>query len=261
MSDSLASLQQEFLALLLSGDQRIKASIESSEKVSAAVRLGLYSDAYRLRLFEALEETFPALHTLVGDERFYSLADAYLRETPSQHFSVRYFGHGLAAYLKSIAGDDPMDMLIAEMTEFEWALRDAFDAQDVDPATADIMQTIEPEQWATVVFTLHPSVRLIYLNWNIPPLWQAIDEEAEPMAPEQNEYPMSWLIWRNNLQTFYRSLEVDEAWGLQMTLAGGSFADLCAGLTEWIDEEHAATRAAGLLMGWIDEGLVVGCEG
>lgn len=75
-------------------------------------------------------------------------------------------------------------------------------------------------------------------------------------APAAGAYPQPWLIWRQDLKTFYRSLSVDEAWALDAASKGESFAALCEGLCEWIDAQNVALHAAGLLKQWITDGLI-----
>ena len=57
----------------------------------------------------------------------------------------------------------------------------------------------------------------------------------------------SWVIWRQELKTYFRSLPVDEAWAIDTAVAGGTFTEICEGLTEWIDAQNVAVHAAGLL--------------
>jgi len=37
-----------------------------------------------------------------------------------------------------------------------------------------------------------------------------------------------------------------------------TFAEICTGVCEWVDEQHAATRVAGFIQTWIKEGLISG---
>jgi hypothetical protein len=68
--------------------------------------------------------------------------------------------------------------------------------------------------------------------------------------------PVSWAIWRKRHSPFFRSLEDDEAWALNAMLSEASFGEICAGLCEWIAEDEAAARAAGMLRGWVEEGWI-----
>ncbi len=96
----LPDTQQAFVDWLLRGDSRIRSQISTSGKADIDTRLAIYANAYRLRLLEALQDTFPALHTLLGDKRFRQLGLDYLDDSPSEHFSIRYFGHRLARFLQ-----------------------------------------------------------------------------------------------------------------------------------------------------------------
>ncbi len=252
---SLATLQQQFLAWLQQSDNRIKSQIkgESSEQID--LRLDIYANSYRLRLMEALADTFPSLHTLVGDERFAQLASDYIDDNPSQHFSLRYFGHQLSTWLANYSLTQSFP-IIAEMTAFEWSLREAFDAADELASTIDDLKTVPPEQWDNLVFTFHPSVQRINLHWNTPQLWKVIDENTDQIEIEKADYPTGWLIWRKDLKTWFRSMEVDEAWAVDQIMQGNNFSTICNGLTEWVDEENAAQRAVGFIQNWLEHGLL-----
>ena len=250
----LAQLQQQMLQWLLREDGAIKPHIAASQQGDTQERLDIYSNAYRFRLIDALAETFPAVHTLMGDELFHQTALAYIEAYPSQHFSLRYFGDQLSAFLRGYEVETP---LYAEMAELEWALRHSFDSADLAPVTLQALQTIAPERWEGVHFKFHPSVQCLVLGWNTCQLWAAIDEGSEPIPALQQEYPQTWLIWRKELLTYYRSLEPDEAWALSHALQGEVFADLCSGLCEWVDESQAPARLAGFVMRWIEEGLLI----
>lgn len=250
----LAQLQRQMLQWLLHEDGAIKPYIAESQQDDTQERLQIYSNAYRFRLIDALADTFPAVHTLMGDELFYQTALAYIDTYPSHHFSLRYFGDQLSHFLH---GYDPQTPIYAEMAEFEWALRHSFDSANIRPITLQDLQAIAPEQWEQVYFKFHPSVQCLMLGWNTCQLWEAIDGGSEPIPLERQDYPQAWLVWRKELLTYYRSLDVDEAWAIERALQGEVFAELCAGLCEWVDELHAPARMAGFVSRWIEEGLLI----
>ncbi len=253
----LKEIQQEFLNYLMHKDNNFAAEVVGTKNFDVATRLGIYGNAYATRLVEVLQDNYTALHTLMGDERFEKLAYDYLEQHPSQHFSVRYFGHQLAEFIRQNKHDDN-DEIFAEMADFEWALRTAFDAADISAIKIEDLQAIPPEQWGEMQFKLHSSVHRLDLNWNIPQLWQAIENQDKPIPPEKNEYPISWRIWRKGkLKIFYKSLQVDEAWALDAIIAQQNFAEICEGLCEWIDEIHTPQRAVELISAWINDGLII----
>lgn len=254
---SLADLQHTFLKYLCnpSDDQSMVPFVLSTESVSAELRLKIYSHAYETRLTEALQDNFPALHTLLGDDGFYELAVRYIGKHPSHSFSLRYFGEHLSEWMRVNApySDQPV---LSEMALFEWGVWAAFDAPDIEPATIDDLQAVPPANWGELTFCLHPSSQVLSLEWNVPMLWQAVTDESDPIAPERKEYPHSWLVWRQGLGTYFRQLDVDEAWALSKVEQGENFAYLCEGICEWVDAEHAAMRAVGFLQEWLADGVI-----
>ena len=256
---NLSKLQQQMLSWLQNADPQIKQSVTGTEKVSAQTRLDIYANAYKYRLIDALSETFPALHTLLGDDDFFQLGTAYIAQHPSQHFSLRYFGHQLSSFLAA-AQEYKNQPVLAEMAHFEWQLREAFDASDSNSLTLEQLQQVEPQLWPQLTFTFHASVKRLDLGFNIPQLWQVIENDGDPIDIVENDYPIAWCIWRKDLKTLYRSMDVDEAWSLDAMLAGNDFAYICQGIIEWIDEQNAPLRVAGFIQTWVNEGLIVKVE-
>jgi hypothetical protein len=132
----------------------------------------------------------------------------------------------------------------------------AFDAADESKVSMEELAALPPEAWPGLRFKPHPSVQLLDLAWNVPAFWQAVDQEAEPPEPVSAEEPVSWLLWRAELTTHWRSLGADEAWALAAARDGGNFAELCEGLCRWHEESAVALHAASLLKRWLTDGLL-----
>ena len=252
----LRRLQEDFQGYLLDLTGPIEDEIIGTETVSVTERLEIYAIAYRLRLLETLETDFVALNAFLGKDKFEEIGRAYIDAHTSDHFSLRYFGRHMSRFLAETPPyrDDP---LLAELAAFDWALTDAFDAEDSEVVTADDMAAIPPADWPMMRLVPHASVQRLDLQWNAPAIWKAADQKQETLpTPEKAEFPVSWVVWRQNLESYFRSLTVDEAWALDAVLRGESFATLCEGLCEWIDAQNVAAHAAGLLKQWVTDGLI-----
>lgn len=252
---TLPDLQTRFHRFVVAGDDTFRHDVVDDGRVDVDVRLAVYYDGYRLRLIEALETDFVALKTVLGDEKFDDLARAYIDAHTSDHFSLRHFGRHLPGFL---SGHEPWkdEPLLADIATFEWAMTHAFDAEDAPLATVSDMAAVAPEDWPGLTFRLHPSVQRIDIRWNAPALWSAA-KNGEPLpSPEQSPWPVGWVVWRQDLQVYFRSLSVDQTWMLDALRDGKSFADICEGLTEWIDAQNVALHAAGLLKQWLEDGMI-----
>lgn len=253
---SLADLQQAFQDYLLSRDDRLAASVRDTRKADRGALLDVYRDGYPLRLIEALASDYPGVMAMAGPADFDHMARAYIAAHPSHHPSVRWFGKHLADFL---ADTPPFDRspAVAEMARFEWALGEAFDSADAPPIAADVLIALPPEAWETLSFATLPSLHLLSFNFDVPRAWQRRDkQEAGNLDVEPTDATVSWAIWRPQFTSNFRSLAADEAAMLGALMRGDPFPELCQCVVPAAGEEQAPARAAGLLRGWVEEGMI-----
>jgi hypothetical protein len=253
MMAHLSQLQSDFQAYLLDTNKgaAFTKQIVNDKKVGVKTRLGIYADAYRLRIIEALANSYPILKALLGDDLFEKAARLYIDKYPSTYRNMRWVGDEMHAHLQA---NFPQYPIAAEMATFEWALGLAFDAEDAPILTLQDLAAIPPENWADLRFKFHPSMQLLTFKFNVVRFWQALNnEEAPPKLAEINE---PCVVWRKNLNSHYRSLDITEYSAIQAIIAGASFGELCEKLQENGDAETATMQAAQYLAGWLNEGLL-----
>jgi hypothetical protein len=258
--NQLADRQAQFQAHLTSGAEAVTAHIIGDDKADSETRLQVYFQAYRLRLIEVLQNDFEGLHTLLGDEGFSRMVQAYLAKHPSRHPSVRWFGQHLPVFLSS-QPEYAEHPVLAEMARFEWAWGLAFDAADRSAPGVAAMTEIDPEAWGSLQVEVQPSVQQLSLSHNVPAIFQAATNQATPPPVEIAASPVSWVLWRRDLIVCWRSLEPDEAWALEAAVGGASFAQVCEGLCQWHEADAVPLRAAGMLRGWLEDELLAGISG
>jgi hypothetical protein len=253
----LRELQLRFQDYLLGKSEDIERDIVSTDDALAEHRLGTYYNAYRIRLIDCLAIDYSTLENRLGREAFEDLALDYLAKYPSTAPSVRWFGRHLPEYLRDCYDGDNQEFLL-ELARYEWAQAMVFDAADSDSLfRLEEMAQVQPEDWPQLRFEFKPALRWLDLHWNVPQIKHAVDNGSEPPGEQRAEYPLRWLLWRKELKTLWRSLEVDEAWALEQAAGGADFAAICEGLLEWIDAEQVSLRAAGLLKQWIGDELLI----
>lgn len=252
---TLAELQRDFQRHVLYGHERIVDSVGGTPQMPPSLRLAVYSQAYRLRLTEALASTLARLQQLMGKESFATVASEYMDLCPSSHPSIRWFGDRLPVLLRRSFPDRPW---LAELATWEWAIAAAFDGADAAAIGVDALAAIAPERWAALRFNFHPTVQCLQMRTNAPLLFKALAAAAAIPDCLVLDEPQPWLIWREGLKTQYRSLAADESAALQAMQAGGTFETLCDTLRTWHDAVAVPAQAAGLLKRWVVEQMIVG---
>lgn len=252
---ALEELQRQFQRFVLGGDFAILRSIEEGPRGRPGPRLAIYHDAYRIRLSEALADTFGTLREHLGPAAFDAACVRYVEAEPSTVRSIRWYGAGLAGFLGTTPPYDERPWL-AELARFDWALVAAFDAADAPCATVESLVTVPEEDWIRVAFTFHSSVRRLSLRTNAPALRKAGDAGEPLPRPVVLEEPVEWLVWRSAGETRFRSLDGAEAVALDAAVGGAVFARVCELVSTRVPIEEAAVQAASWLRRWVDDGLV-----
>lgn len=253
--NELAQLQEQFQLFILSGQSGIDESIVQTESVSVEQRLAIYRDAYKLRLIESLTTSFPATQVYLGTQAFEKACSSYIDVHPSSYQSIRWYGDGLAEFLRGYY-DEKYSFLV-ELADFEWRMTLAFDAPDNRIIEITDMANVPPESWGNLHFTFHPSMQRLNYFWNAISLWQALITNQDLPELHQGTKANSWILWRapDYINQFY-SLSEQEAWALDSLIDGLSFGQLCEGLCEWITAEEVGMQAASYLKNWIQSGIV-----
>lgn len=225
-------------------------SLRGGPTLNAEDGMLIYYNAYRSRFKEVLREDYAVLLAWLGEDEFEQLLDDYLHSTRSDHFSLRWLGARLPAFIEQ-SGDGAL----AELARVEWAFTLAFDAPQGEPLTLQDMATLPAEAWPALRLGLLPSVQWLNCRHNSMALWRTIKNEQDVPASAPLDNPAVCLIWRLDLVTRFRLLEPSEAWALDgMVHQGWTFAQLCEELGAFV--EAPPVQAATWLKQWISEGLL-----
>jgi hypothetical protein len=255
---ALTDLQAAFHEHLLNGSHTIAPEVVSGGRIGVAHRLHIYHNAYRVRLLENLHDAFEKTWAYLGDDRFDAAALAFIEEHPPRHRNLRWHG---AAFPQWLATRFPEDADIAELATIDWQLRHAFDGPNASPLAPTELAGLSAEQWETVGFQFVPTLFLAPLRHNSVSIWHALDQERTPPVAETLPDPTWLLIWRKGWQPHFRTLPAMEHAALSQLLAGTSFAQVCASLSEQFSNQQAANVAAEHLRAWLQDELIVGLTG
>ena len=197
----------------------------------------------------------PGLKALMGDEAFDKMARAYVAKHPSQHPSIRWAGRHLAEFLATEAPyrDDPW---FADMARFDWALAFAFDAADAPAAGLADLVGVPPEFWGSIRLAFHPTLDAFRISTPVDEARPQLLENADILLDRAARCERAIMAWRIAHDVKFRAIDALEFSALQAMQGGATFGDLCELVAGEVDPETAPLRAAQILQGWLEWGIV-----
>jgi hypothetical protein len=224
--------------------------------VDSAQRLGIYHNAYRVRLADVLADSFAKTCLYMGSDTFAEHATAFAVAHPPLARSLSRYGADLPAHLAHLYPGNPE---LHELAQLDWDLRTRFDSADVDALDAQTAQATTDEgqapDWLGWQSPLHPSLVLRSIRTNVVQLWRAIDADDEVPPVQQWAEARFLAVWRKGLQPHFQSLDADEAAFLHCLQDGQSVdqaATAMAGTAALPDPQ----RLGGWLQAWLNDGVL-----
>jgi len=243
----------------------LSALLRGDRGLAPEERLAVYTHAYFVRIQDSLRRDFGALARALGPAAFHDLVKMYLMTHPPSHPSLRYAGKDLARFLEA----QPFAAIFArrcaygaDLARLEWALTDAFDAEDAPVLAREDLAGVAPDAWSGLRFTTSPSLAVLSLRWPVQTVRARFDQESEdeswdtPPALEPRDTHIR--VWRRKETVYYRAIPALEAELLQALQRGEAFGALCEFISRELGE-GAAAQAARLLESWLSAGLLLSC--
>lgn len=252
---TLAEIQAIFQQAVLTQDTSILEHICDSSRTGRNVLLGVYQNAYFLRLVEVVRSDHPLLASYLGDEAFDDMARAYIAQHPSRTPNARWVANGLPEFLETVPpySEHPE---IHELAQLEFALNIAFDASDEPVIDLASLGSFPPESWGALQFVPHPSAQRIDFASNAADIWLALKSDEEPPQVTKGETTDRLIAWREGVMPKFRRLSAEEAMMWDEAAKGAAFGALCELCAVFDDPDNAPLRAASYLNSWLSSGML-----
>jgi len=183
---------------------RLESAVLPSSALTAAERVEVYHGMYSLRMSDALENDYPALAHFLGSERWMALVRDYTRDHPSTCYTLNALGRLLPEWLKD-APQVPRRGFCRDLARLEWAVTEAFDAEETGRIGQEELAAVRPDAWAGSHLVLGAAVRLLQLRWNAN-VWldSTKDERHDHPRPRRHD---SWVVvYRRSFSVYRREL-------------------------------------------------------
>ena len=202
----LQTFQADFSAALIARDPAARPDGLDRE---AEARFRIYRNNFYHDLGQQLEEAYPVVRRLVGDDFFFATAREYLLEHPPRSRSLALFGGEFPGFLEGFPPAASLPYL-PDVARLERAWLEALHSADAAPlAPAALAGQIEA--LADARFGAHPAARIVTSDYPIVDLWRSNQPGVDPSRRTFKAVGQSALITRPQLHVEVRKLSPPEA--------------------------------------------------
>ena len=148
----------------------------ANDRLTGLERVEIYNRMYWFRTLDSLYEDLPGLRAVLGERKFLHLIEAYLERHPSRSFTLRDLPARLEKFVRRTPRlTAPYTALAVDMTAFEWAQIECFDAAAHPPLTPADLARVPAGRLRLAV---QPHVRLLALRYPVDEFALAVKDAA-----------------------------------------------------------------------------------
>ena len=228
-------------------------NLEENPAIPRQEQLSIYAEAYFARILESLEDDFPTLRKVLGEESFVKLIADYLKNHPSRYATIGEIGKNLPQFLKTYEMTKAYPF-VAEIAQLEWQLICAFFSRSHLALNLDEYSSVGMDAWAQARFSLSESVHLLQLHWPVDQLWECKNkDDFDGMLSEFAERETFILIHQNAQGVcVVKSISSPEYQILGQVLQNVALGKIC----EMIQDSIEVAEIMGWFGTWIREGVI-----
>ena len=206
-------------------------------------RFAIYRNNVRAMRVRALENAFPIVRQITGDEFFEGLAREYARRFDAQDGDLNLYGDRFAGFVAGFKHAQALPYL-PEVARMEWLLHRAYFARDC--AAFDLVQLAEvpAEHHGELRFTLNPAAAMLASDYPLARIWEVHQKNfSDTQTVDFTAGPHFALVYRDGFDGAVAALDAGEYAFLQALFAG---TNLEVALTRALAQSHQFDIAAAL---------------
>jgi Putative DNA-binding domain len=206
----LSALEADFRDGIVAGDEAVLAAFEAGN-LSERKRLYIYRNNVFSNYRNALAAVYPAILSLVGADYFRQAAQRYVQRYPSFSGDIHHYGEVFSELLASLPGGADLAYL-PDVARLEWFIHAAFHAADCERFDLNRLQSIAPEDYPRLRFTLNPAAQVLKSDFPIRKIWQVnLPGYQGDQRVDLSEGGESLLVMRRNFVMEVETISPAEA--------------------------------------------------
>ncbi len=235
------------------------AFVTGNDRLSPAEQVDIYRRQFWLRHRGVMEEDFPGLAHLLGEEGFDAFCRGYLAAHPPASQSFRDMVRDVVGFAERWEGfPSPEARAVAlDMARYELALLDVFVGPDAPPLDPAKLEGLPEDAWERARIVLHPLLARLALSYPVHRLrkaWKGGEEAPVPASAS----PVHLVLYRaKDLVTHFEELSPEAFALLEALSAGEPLVPACERVAEGLSPE--AQEALGESVGaWFQQWAALG---
>ena len=198
------NLARDFLAAMISNDDRPVIDKISARGASAKDRLSVYRNNIFSNLTEILASSFPGVQALVGVEFFRFAASQFIRAHLPVAAALMHYGDEFPNFLAQMAEAASLPYL-PDLARLEWSLNEAYHAPSQPPLSPEQLQAAA-EGRADDAITLRASSKLFASDYPVEAIWLFAKSAGQGQAPSLDLAGNHLLLYRKQWQVARHAL-------------------------------------------------------
>jgi hypothetical protein len=168
--------QQMFAHALLSPEAPVPSGLAGSGKSASVRRFGVYRNNVVAGLIDALEDTFPVVRRIVGDEFFSAMARVYAMANPPRSPVLLKYGETFPAFLQTFEPAQELPYL-PDVAAIEFAWLRAYHAAEQRPLDRHAFLAVSEASAPQLRLVLHSSATVVRSAFPAITIWHANREQ------------------------------------------------------------------------------------
>ncbi|MDZ4662688.1 MAG: DNA-binding domain-containing protein [Pseudomonadota bacterium] len=220
---------QEIVKKVSSMDSSFIEGLIPCGKLSVERALSIYSNAYRVRMSEALGETFKVVWWCLGDEVFFSICREFILKSPSTFYNLAQYGEKFPEFLESQPVSVEMPFL-KHLALFEWQFKEIFHCAEEKSLDQSQWQTLASIENPKFIFTAQ--LKFLTYPYGIRNIWRSFKNAFDEKSFKKPDWKISqnFLIYKKDHEVFLKDLEIGEFEFLTRLSQGNAFENAASGL-------------------------------
>lgn len=158
-------------------------------------RLAVYQNNFYASLIEILQDAYPTLHKLIGEESFKALARKFIESSPPDNPLLFKYGEGFAEFIDNFSALVHYPYL-SDVCRLDWMRHCAYYTRDEKSLSTEIFLQYDVVQIGRATLGLHPSAHMLASRYAVYSIWES-NQQEEPVEINAST-PENVLVFRTH---------------------------------------------------------------